>query len=506
MAAEQIAGGKTWIQGMEKEIVQFKRETLQPSKQSKNSVDSEESDFATFFPYTRWKEKDKENNDVKIAIGKIEVESVAQKLARIRNFAETGARLVIKAENETEEARAMIKSDESIEGEERVKESVKDAIRKAKAAATKVRATKLAKFKLKIAKARLSSDGTGKSTGNASSEETIGESKEVSTENGLGELKTKISELKKMMENKIKVLCRTKAGIDTNTKDGRDDNNNEETKEDEIRDMRASEPEPKSIRCFFLAIRRDLRSSRELNEEELPMEEARVDLLTTKAEERLPDVVPEEEILGGEKLVLKVEAREDLVPETDVLVPDDPIQSESKFNGFVFQTEEMELEMVAAGFVPDSETGTEITGRLGSSLLSPDCLYNSGLNWIGKGARFGSVAKAELDSDDSSDEEENSKLANGHAETTPTKATPKSSKKMDVVVDDGSDEDDDKPPSEGVKCATLKGRHVNGRGFCGLASCGRSAKVAPKATRVKEVGSLKNDKAERVKAWLIKCI
>ena len=91
VAAEQIAGGKTWIQGMEKEIVQFKRETLQPSKQSKNSVDSEESDFATFFPYTRWKEKDKENNDVKIAIGKIEVESVAQKLARIRNFAETGA-------------------------------------------------------------------------------------------------------------------------------------------------------------------------------------------------------------------------------------------------------------------------------------------------------------------------------------------------------------------------------------------------------------------------------
>ena len=216
------------------------------------------------------------------------------------------------------------------------------------------------------------------------------------------------------------------------------------------------------------------------------------------------------------KLVLKMEAREDLVPETDGLVPDDPIQSESKFNGFMFQTKEMELEMVADGFELDSDAGTENTGRMGSSLLSADFLYNAGLYGIGKGARFGSAARADLDSDDSSDEEENSKLENGHAETTPTEASPKFSERMDillrslpkmyVVVNDSAEEEDDKPPFEVVDCATTKAGPVRGLGFCGLASCGRSAKVAPKATRVKEKGSLKNDKAERVKAWLIKYI
>ena len=70
--------------------------------------------------------------------------------------------------------------------------------------------------------------------------------------------------------------------------------------------------------------------------------------------------------------------------------------------------------MDAYGFELDSDTGTDQTGKMGSSLLSPDALYGAGLY---EGAKYCSAAKAGLDSE----EEENFRWEDDRTETTPSK-------------------------------------------------------------------------------------
>ena len=165
----------------------------------------------------------------------------------------------------------------------------------------------------------------------------------------------------------------------------------------------------------------------------------------------------------------------------------------------------MEFEMDAYGFELDSDAGTDQTGKMGSSLLSPNTLYNAGLYG---GAKYCSTAKAGLDSE----EEENFRWEDGRAETSSSE-DPKFSERMDSLLNslpkmnvgnNGSVGKDDKKPSINASDhAKIKSGPVKDKGNRSCDPDSRSKKYAAEVIWVEERRYLEKEKTERVKAWLL---